>query len=146
MRIKNEKRGENVWERALHRLIPAIIVLLVIVLASYIARFYSASFSQRTEDWGTLGDYFGGLMNPVISFATLIVAYAIWKQQKIELSETKVALKDQAKRLKPIAVNNGFLTCFVFISKPWTTPLRHMQIQDKGAPEMGKKHWIYGWK
>jgi hypothetical protein len=100
MKIKNEKRGEHVWERALHLLIPTIIVLLVIVLASYITRFYSTSFSQRTEDWGTLGDYFGGLMNPVISFATLIVAYAVWKQQKIELSETKVALKAQAKTAK----------------------------------------------
>ncbi len=97
MKFKNEKRGENVWERALHLLIPTIIVLLVIVLASYITRFYSTSFSQRTEDWGTLGDYFGGLMNPVISFATLIVAYAVWKLQKSELHDTQMALKEQAK-------------------------------------------------
>jgi len=36
MKIKNEKRGEDVWERALHLLIPTIIVLLVVVLAAYI--------------------------------------------------------------------------------------------------------------
>lgn len=88
---------ENPMERLLKQLIPGIAGLLVVVLGAYIVWFSSAKVSHDSGDWGTLGDYFGGLMNPVISFATLMVAYAVWKQQRQELRETKEALKEQAK-------------------------------------------------
>jgi hypothetical protein len=97
MKFKKDHFDEGMREQPLRLLIPVIVSVLVIVILSYVARFYSASFSQRTEDWGTLGDYFGGLMNPVISFATLMVAYAVWKLQKSELHDTQMALKEQAK-------------------------------------------------
>lgn len=96
MTIKKDS-AENAMERVLKQLIPAIGGLLVVVLGAYFVWFSSASISHKSEDWGTLGDYFGGLMNPLISFATLLVAYAVWKQQKEELRATKAALEEQAK-------------------------------------------------
>jgi len=88
---------ESPMERLLKQLIPGIAGLLVAVLGAYIVWFSSAKVSHDSADWGTLGDYFGGLMNPVISFATLMVAYSVWKQQKEELRQTKEALEEQAK-------------------------------------------------
>lgn len=89
--------SESNLERFLNNLIPGIAVLLGLVLGAYILWFSSQGISTSPSDWGTLGDYFGGLMNPVISFATLLVAYAVWKLQRVELDETKKALKDQAE-------------------------------------------------
>lgn len=88
---------EDAMERFLKQLIPGIAGLLVVVLGAYIMWFSSSKVSYDSGDWGTLGDYFGGLMNPVISFATLMVAYAVWKQQREELKATKEALEEQAK-------------------------------------------------
>lgn len=80
-------------------LIPGVYVTGCLVLLVYaIAMFgFGNGISKEPSDWGTLGDYFGGLMNPVISFATLMVAYAVWKQQREELKATKEALEEQAK-------------------------------------------------
>lgn len=97
MNTEKSVEQENPMERLLKQLIPGIAVLLVMVLGAYLVWFSSAKVSRDSGDWGTLGDYFGGLMNPVISFATLMVAYSVWKQQKEELRQTKVALEEQAK-------------------------------------------------
>ncbi|HCE93285.1 MAG TPA: hypothetical protein DEV74_12410 [Acidovorax sp.] len=88
--------SESNLERFLNNLIPGIAVLLGLVLGAYVLWFSSQGISTNPSDWGTLGDYFGGLMNPLISFATLLVAYAVWKLQRVELDETKTALKEQA--------------------------------------------------
>lgn len=97
MTKENANNPEPGLERLLNQLIPGIAGLLVLVLGAYIVWFSSAKVSADSGDWGALGDYFGGLMNPMISFATLLVAYAVWKLQRVELDETKKALKDQAE-------------------------------------------------
>lgn len=100
MTTKEVDNRESAMERLLHQLIPGIAALMVVVLGVYAAFFafvHHARVSSDPGDWGTLGDYFGGLLNPVISFATLLVAFAVWKQQKEELTATKEALEEQAK-------------------------------------------------
>lgn len=77
--------------------ILAAYVIAALTLGFYFAYFFGSSISSDPSDWGTLGDYFGGLMNPVVSFVTLLVAYAVWKQQREELKATKEALEVQAK-------------------------------------------------
>ncbi len=77
--------------------ILAACVTAALTLGFYFAYFFRSSISSDPSDWGTLGDYFGGLMNPVVSFVTLLVAYAVWKQQREELKATKEALEVQAK-------------------------------------------------
>ena len=53
---------------------------------------------------GQLGDFFGGLLNPLVSILTLFVAISVWRLQKDELeltrnelAQTKLALEEQAK-------------------------------------------------
>jgi hypothetical protein len=36
-------------------------------------KFYNHSFSNNISDWGAMGDYFGGLLNPFISLFSLIL-------------------------------------------------------------------------
>jgi hypothetical protein len=111
MKTDTSIEQESAMERLLKQLIPGIAGLLVVVLGAYVVWFSSATVSHDSGDWGTLGDYFGGLMNPVISFATLMVAFAVWKLQREELRQTKAALEDQARTAELQRKEQRFFDC-----------------------------------
>lgn len=50
---------------------------------------------REASAWGQLGDFIGGLLNPLISLFTLLIAALVWKLQKLELAETREAIKEQ---------------------------------------------------
>lgn len=72
-------------------------VLAAILIGSYIFTFQKLPVTENPAAWGTFGDYMGGLLNPLISLFTLIVAMQVWKLQKTELAVTQKALKEQAR-------------------------------------------------
>lgn len=49
---------------------------------------------------GQMGDFFGGMLNPLVSALTLFVTISVWQLQKKELKATQKALKEQAKTSK----------------------------------------------
>lgn len=58
----------------------------------------------KAAELGQLGDFFGGLLNPLVSALTLFVAISVWRLQKDELEltrnemvQTKLAMKEQAE-------------------------------------------------
>lgn len=86
-----------------------IIGWLIPISAAIIIGFYAYTFSNlpMNEDpsrWGTFGDFVGGLLNPLISTCTFIVAVRVFQLQKIEtemtrneLEETRQAIQDQTR-------------------------------------------------
>jgi hypothetical protein len=72
------------------------IAALFLVIA-YVAAFHTLPTTESPSAWGAFGDYVGGVLNPLVSTFTLVVAVKVWRQQKIELAETKKALDEQAK-------------------------------------------------
>ncbi len=68
-----------------------------ILVLSYAYVFQALSWTSDPSAWGSFGDYMGGLLNPVVSTLTLIVAIKVWADQRKELEETKRALNDQAE-------------------------------------------------
>lgn len=46
-------------------------MIILIVVGSYFLNFREYSISKDTQAWGTFGDFFGGLLNPVISILSL---------------------------------------------------------------------------
>ncbi len=50
---------------------------------------------REASAWGQLGDFIGGLLNPLISLFTLLIAALVWKLQKQELAETREAIEKQ---------------------------------------------------
>jgi hypothetical protein len=46
---------------------------------------------------GQMGDFFGGMLNPLVSALTLFVAIRVWRFQEKELQATQKALDEQAK-------------------------------------------------
>lgn len=69
----------------------------LILSIAYIWVFHELPAKESPPAWGAFGDYVGGLLNPLVSTFTLIVAVKVWRQQKIEMADTKKALKEQAE-------------------------------------------------
>jgi len=84
---------------------PWVLIYLYIFLvsATYILWFHDYNFSNSPSDWGTVGDYFGGLINPLCSIMALYFLIKTYRAQKEELSETKKALQSSAKHQKDAA-------------------------------------------
>lgn len=61
------------------------IILSVIPFVFYLIKFGSFAFSETKGDWGTFGDYIGGLLNPFISILTLgVTVYIAWSINEYE--------------------------------------------------------------
>lgn len=72
----------------------AVIIFTPIVI--YMITFWHRSISDQTSDWGTFGDFIGGILNPIISLLTLIVTvYIAYYLQRAD--------DDRAKREQKLA-------------------------------------------
>ena len=69
------------------------------LIVAYCFIFSSLPWTENPASWGAFGDYIGGLMNPTIAFFTLMVAIQVWRLQRTQLSETKLALDKQTEHL-----------------------------------------------
>ncbi|MGY2293067.1 hypothetical protein ACW9H6_25630 [Pseudomonas sp. SDO528_S397] len=77
---------------------PWILITLFITAISslYLLNFHDHKLSGNPSDWGAIGDYFGGLVNPLASLVALYFLIKTYLSQTEELSETKAALKASA--------------------------------------------------
>ncbi len=50
---------------------------------------------REAAAWGQLGDFMGGMLNPLISACTLAVAVKVWNLQKTELKKTSEVMRSQ---------------------------------------------------
>ena len=80
-------------------LILIAVTIAFIAVAIYIWEFHSQPFSSDPGKWGSLGDFFGGLLNPVFSFAALVLLLITIQQQRRELRYSRVELERSATAL-----------------------------------------------
>lgn len=83
-------------ERYANHSVWAIGVLAFLMLFAYFVKFSGTGFSENQADWGVLGDYIGGVLNPAISLAALYWLTRSIILQKRELQESRQALRDAA--------------------------------------------------
>lgn len=74
-----------------------IVILIVAALAiGGVVYYYNKNFSGdlilSNEVWGTFGDFFGGILNPILSFLALIALFFTIILQSEELEETRKEL------------------------------------------------------
>ncbi len=101
------KNGNNAMPKLFKHQIYALLAIPTLVIAAYIAKFHSYSFSKNPEHWGQLGDYIGGVLNPILSFVTVIILLTTIniqnKQLKASIKEltlTRSELKTTAESAK----------------------------------------------
>lgn len=82
------------WLNWLPRIAGTLAFFLVV---GYALTFRELPANANPAAWGAFGDYMGGLLNPLISLFTLMVAMKVWNLQKTELLETRKAVEEQGK-------------------------------------------------
>jgi uncharacterized membrane protein len=80
---------QNFNTRLTFALLMTIFLILAVVVGFYVYNFHDSGMSNKSGDWGTLGDYFGGILNPIISTITLFFVAKTYMTQRNELIETK---------------------------------------------------------
>lgn len=66
-----------------------ITFLFLCTTITYMVNFQNNSISKDPGDWGALGDYLGGILNPLISIMTLFFVAKTYLTQKSELLRMK---------------------------------------------------------
>jgi hypothetical protein len=82
------------WRNWLHVIAGGLALCLI---GSYLFSWPTLPVNANSTALGAFGDYMGGLLNPLISLFTLIIAMKVWGLQKTELLETRKAVEEQGK-------------------------------------------------
>ncbi|NRF17531.1 hypothetical protein [Vibrio coralliilyticus] len=93
----NKKIDKVIWPWVI------LAIFLGALVSIYVYRFHEFDWSKTPSDWGTIGDYFGGLLNPVVSALALYFLIKAYLTQKEELSETREVLKQTAESNKEVS-------------------------------------------
>ncbi len=61
---------------------PGLILFVTLVLSILLSLFYyyvgsNKPFSHDSEPWGQFGDFFGGILNPIISLGNMYLLYKV---------------------------------------------------------------------
>lgn len=97
--------GKTLWIL----LVPAFIVLFFTLLVPIYLSFQPGRWQIGHDINGSIGDFFGGIMNPIIAFMALVWLVKGVRLQQRELAETKAALqaseKHQAAQVRIAAIS-----------------------------------------
>ncbi len=100
---ENEKKhtpiGGEKLSNNLNNIITAAVIVMVIVFLVYILMF-AGKLSDNQTIWGQFGDYFGGVLNPILSFFALIALLFTIKLQSEQLKKSSEELELSTKELK----------------------------------------------
>lgn len=90
-----KKTLKSLTPEKLPKLLASILIgalsLVTIVFITYLANF-NGELSSNNSDWGTFGDFFGGTLNPLLSFLGLIALLLTIALQSKELELTRKEL------------------------------------------------------
>ncbi|OEO23698.1 hypothetical protein AX279_21525 [Pseudomonas sp. J237] len=89
--------------KSTNRIIIFLLIIFSTVIGSYILNFYSFDISSKPENWGQLGDYIGGILNPALSFTTVIILIATIKIQGKQLDSSREELALTREELRQTA-------------------------------------------
>lgn len=84
--------GINVWKWTL----VATSIILIAAYCIYFGIHLKQELGKDAEKWGQFGDFFGGLLNPLVAFAAFYWLTQSVKIQKKELSDTQKELAKAA--------------------------------------------------
>jgi uncharacterized membrane protein len=91
--MKNDSEGSNIL--TISRIL--LLITLVIAVALVVAYIYQWGIGLWADHghWGEMGDFFGGMLNPIIALGALIMLFNTMRLQKLELGRTNDAMQKQ---------------------------------------------------
>lgn len=81
-----------------------VVFSISLVACTYVIKFHNSNISSNPADWGVLGDFFGGVTNPIISLATLFFVAKTYITQIAELDSARESVK-RADELREMSAN-----------------------------------------
>ncbi len=77
-----------------------IIIIIIAVIGIYAYNLWENGLSNDPEQWGQFGDYFGGVLNPILTiFNLILVVYLTFKISYIEKNRNKNLLAENVRPL-----------------------------------------------
>lgn len=94
---------------------------------------------------GQMGDFFGGMLNPLVSALTLFVAIRVWRFQEKELQATQKALDEQAKTAEQQRQEQRFFDLLNVYQRTVDSITMESQTNQSPVKHTGKRaiDWIY---
>lgn len=82
--------------------VGGILLFVLVVISSYIINFYDHPIASDTGAWGELGDYIGGILNPILSFTSLVLllkSLNLQNQANIDLQK-QIKNSERAEKIR----------------------------------------------
>lgn len=100
-------------DQKLNQGLPRVLATILLVAAAIafsllIINLYVFSFTEKISDLGTFGDFFGGVLNPILTFLTLFGLIATIVIQRQELRLSRIEYEKTADALSTQAVEITF--------------------------------------
>ena len=77
-------------------------ISILVVFGAYILWFsihLHASISKSPSDWGTFGDFIGGILNPILTFITIIALYFSLRYQIKEVQQAEIEIREAQRNI-----------------------------------------------
>lgn len=75
-------------------------IFFISVITSYIWKFHGTTISGDPSHWGVLGDFVGGIVNPLLGLVTIWLLTVSLRQNNEMLDQARAELKATLKELK----------------------------------------------
>ncbi len=92
-----------------------VLVVYLCLLIPYLWVLAPNGISRDPQAWGQVGDYFGGLINPILNLLVLVVLLKTYQHQIEQKHETTFfeLLRLQASKLHAIEVKDNSKHCLI---------------------------------
>ncbi|GEO02916.1 hypothetical protein AAE02nite_05800 [Adhaeribacter aerolatus] len=95
-----QERDFRISRNKLKLVTTFLVVLPLIPIFIYLLNFFDTSLSDNPSDWGTFGDFFGGILNSYFSLLTLLITiYIAYEISNLEEKRNERNLSFERRKL-----------------------------------------------
>jgi hypothetical protein len=121
----------------------AVVVVAAIVVSAYLIRFVGSSVSPDPQHWGQMGDYIGGLLNPIVGVATILILNSTLTMQMRQIELSKAQLNHQTESERRAQLENRLID----ILRLWRESAdRTEYVPRSGRVIKGTDSFVEAWK
>jgi uncharacterized membrane protein len=125
----------------MNRYVLVAITLVALVCASYVLNFYfrlEYVISDKPEAWGQLGDFIGGLINPILSFLSFVF---IIKSLNLQ-NEANMEVRDEVKNTRKTEKLRSFETQLFHMIGAQRTSFELFKVSEVLGHKVSKKFGV----
>jgi uncharacterized membrane protein len=87
-------------------LIISLVLYVILVIGTFVEHFHQRGLQPDFDKWGQVGDYFGGMLNPILAFASFIALLYTIRIQSEELRLTREEFAKSVEAQKDVVVEH----------------------------------------